>query len=52
VIPFVANLNAQVEFAGRQADVFRDATETAGYSVVNLRTSYALVYKPGRGSRN
>ena len=30
----------QLEFAGRQADVFRDETETNGYSVVNLRASY------------
>ena len=30
----------QLEFAGRQANVFRDETETNGYSVVNLRASY------------
>ncbi|MCY4636201.1 MAG: TonB-dependent receptor [Acidobacteria bacterium] len=33
-------LSPQLEFAGRQADVFRDETETNGYSVVNLRASY------------
>ena len=33
-------LSPQVEFAGRQADVFRGETETEGYSVVNLRASY------------
>ena len=33
-------LSPQLEFAGRQADVFRDETETDGYSVVNLRASY------------
>ncbi len=33
-------LSPQVEFAGRQADVFRGETETGGYSVVNLRASY------------
>ena len=33
-------LSPQVEFAGRQADVFRGETETDGYSVVNLRASY------------
>lgn len=46
-MPCVARLNPKVEFAGRPAGVFRDATETEGYSVVNLRTSYVLVYKPG-----
>ncbi len=30
----------QLEFAGQQADVFRDETETNGYSIVNLRASY------------
>ncbi|MDE2906175.1 MAG: TonB-dependent receptor, partial [Acidobacteriota bacterium] len=30
----------QLEFAGRQANVFRDETETNAYSVVNLRASY------------
>ncbi len=33
-------LSPQLEFAGQQADVFRDETETDGYSVVNLRASY------------
>ena len=33
-------LSPQLEFAGRQADVFRGETETDGYSVVNLRASY------------
>ena len=33
-------LSPQLEFAGRQADVFRDETETDGFSVVNLRASY------------
>ncbi len=33
-------LSPQVEFAGRQADVFRGETETEGYSLVNLRASY------------
>ena len=33
-------LSPQVEFAGRQADVFRGETETDGYSVVNVRASY------------
>ena len=30
----------QLEFAGQQANVFRDETETNGYSIVNLRASY------------
>ena len=33
-------LSPQLEFAGRQSDVFRDETETGRYSVVNLRASY------------
>ena len=33
-------LSPQLEFAGRQANVFRDETETNGYSIVNLRASY------------
>ena len=33
-------LSPELEFAGQQADVFRDETETDGYSVVNLRASY------------
>ena len=33
-------LSPQLMFAGRQADVFRDETETDGFSVVNLRASY------------
>ena len=33
-------VSPQLEFAGRQADVFRDETETDSYSVVNLRASY------------
>ena len=33
-------VSPQVEFAGRQADVFRGETETDGFSVVNLRASY------------
>ena len=33
-------LSPQLEFAGQQADVFRDETETDGYSIVNLRASY------------
>ena len=33
-------LSPQLTFAGRQADVFRDETETDGFSVVNLRASY------------
>ena len=33
-------LSPQLEFAGRQSDVFEGETETAGYSVVNLRASY------------
>ena len=33
-------LSPQLEFARRQTDVFRDETETDGYSVVNLRASY------------
>ncbi len=41
-IPYGAfTLSPQVELAGRQADVFRGETETEGYSVVNLRASYA-----------
>ncbi|MYH30377.1 MAG: TonB-dependent receptor [Acidobacteria bacterium] len=30
----------QLEFAGQQANVFRDETATNGYSIVNLRASY------------
>ena len=33
-------LTPQVEFAGRQADVFRAETETDGYALVNLKASY------------
>ena len=33
-------LSPQLEFAARQADVFRGETETGRYSVVNLRASY------------
>ena len=33
-------LTPQLEFAARQADVFRGETETGRYSVVNLRASY------------
>ena len=33
-------LSPQLMFAGRQDDVFRDETETDGFSVVNLRASY------------
>ena len=33
-------LSPHVEFAGRQADVFRGETETEGYALVNLRASY------------
>ena len=33
-------LSPQVEFAGRQTDVFRGETETDGYAVVNVRGSY------------
>ena len=33
-------LSPQLTFAGRQDDVFRDETETDGFSVVNLRASY------------
>ncbi len=33
-------LTPQVEFAGRQADVFRGETETDGYTLVNLKASY------------
>ena len=33
-------LSPELEFAGQQADVFRDETKTDGYSVVNLRASY------------
>ncbi len=33
-------LSPQLEFAGRQADVYRGETETNSYSVVNLRASY------------
>jgi len=46
-MPHEATRNPQVEFAGRQADVFRDATEPNGYSVVNQGTSYVLVDKHG-----
>ena len=46
-MPYVATLNPKLEFAGRQAGVFREATETEGYSVVNLQRSYVPVYKPG-----
>ena len=33
-------LSPQLEFAARQADVFRGETETGRYSVVNVRASY------------
>ena len=33
-------LSPQLEFAARQADVFRGETETGRYSIVNLRASY------------
>ena len=33
-------LSPQLAFAGRQGDVFRDETETAGYTIFNLRASH------------
>lgn len=45
-------MNPHVECAGRQADVFRDATEVEGYSAANLPSPCALVCDPGGGCRN